>query len=293
MPSTIEIQKEGRPKGGPLNVLFKYLKAFKKHTGRNVIVYYSGFLFTNANNTSISDEDMSGFMNAVYKMDKRKGLDIFLHTPGGLVSATEGIGNYLKSVFNDNIECYIPHMAMSCGTLLAMGCRKIYMGKHSCLGPIDPALGSYRADAVIEEFSNAKKDIGNNPNLSLLWQPIISKYPITFLGECEKAKQLAADVCEKWLSEGMLKDAENKDDKIKTIKAVFAEHQNSKTHDRHISPAEVNRVGLNVSLIEDDPLLQDLVMSVHHAATNYIRQQGIAKMISNVSGRGLFVNIPK
>lgn len=292
MPSTIDIQKEGRPKGGPLSVLFKYLEKFEKHTNRNIIVYYSGFLFSGGN-TGIQDEDMNGFMAAVHKMDKKKGLDLFLHTPGGLVSATEGIGNYLRSVFKGDINCYIPHMAMSCGTLLAMGCRTIYMGKHSCLGPIDPALGNYRADAVIEEFEKARKDIASNANLSLLWQPIISKYPMTFLGECEKAKQLAELVSEKWLSEEMLSKDKERDNKIREIKSVFASHQNSKTHDRHISAEEACRVGLKVKLIEEDPKLQDLVMSVHHAATNYCRIENCSRFISNIKGLGLFEPSPK
>ena len=291
MPSTIEIQKEGRPKGGPLSVLFNSLKEFEKHTGRNIIVYYSGFLFSGGN-TGIQDEDMNGFMSAVHRMDKKKGLSLFLHTPGGLVSTTEGIGNYLRSVFDGNIECYVPHMAMSCGTLLAMACRKIYMGKHSCLGPIDPALGNYRADAVIEEFENAKRDIASNANLSLLWQPIISKYPITFLGECEKAKQLAEIVSRKWLRDGMLKGDKEASKKIDEIVSVFASHKNSKMHDRHISPEEAAHVGLNVQLIEEDPKLQDLVLSVHHAATNYCKNENYARFISNIKGLGLFVRNP-
>ena len=291
MPSTIEIQKEGRPKGGPLPVLYKYIKAFERHTKRNLIVYYSGFLFVDGN-TGIQEEDMNGFMSAVHKMNKAKGLDLFLHTPGGLVSATEGIGNYLKAVFNGNIECYVPHMAMSCGTLLAMACKKIYMGKHSCLGPVDPAFGAYRADAVIEEFANARKDIAENPNLALLWQPILGKYPMTFLGECEKAKQGAEIVARKWLSEGMLAGVAKQKDKINAIVSVFASHQNTKMHDRHISPFEAQSVGMNIQLIEDDPTLQDLVMSVHHAATNYCRSEGYARFISNTKGYVLFVRPP-
>lgn len=292
MPSTIEIQEEGRPQGGPLAVLYKYMKVFEELTGRNIIVYYSGFL-TADKNTSIQDEDMNGFMAAIYGMDKTKGLDLFLHTPGGLVSATEGIGNYLRSVFKGDINCYVPHMAMSCGTLLAMACRKIFMGRHSCLGPIDPALGQYRADAVIEEFENARKDIEKNPNLSLLWQPILSKYPMTFLGECEKAGQLAEIVSRKWLAEGMLKDDGAADKKIGEIVSVFASHRNSKMHDRHIPEEEAEKVGLKAELIESDPALQDAVMSVHHAAMNYMRQERYARIISNIKGLGLFVKAEK
>lgn len=289
MPSEIEIGQE-IVGGGPIGVLFKYIRLFQTARDRNVIVYYSDFL-SGGDNTSIQDEDMKGFMSAVYRMDKKKGLDLFLHTPGGLVTATEGIGNYLRSVFNGDVECFVPHMAMSCGTLLAMACQKIHMGKHSCLGPIDPALGNYRADAVIEEFAKAKSDIESNPNLALLWQPIISKYPMTFLGECEKAKEMASIVSRKWLSDGMLAGEEcaELNRKLDRIVETFASHKFSKAHDRHISAEEASMTGLNVSLLESDSNLQDSVMSVHHAAIAYIKSENIARLVTNVNGHGLVV----
>lgn len=288
MPSNLQIQQEANPSGGPASVLSKYMKKFQERTGRNLIIYDSGFLFTNGN-VSIVDQDMEGFMEAVCKMDKKRGLDIFIHTPGGSVAATEGIGDYLRSVFDNNIECYIPHMAMSCGTLLAMACRKIYMGKHSCLGPIDPAIGNYRTDAVSEEFENAKKDIEKNPNLALLWQPIISKYPITFLGECKKATELAVIVSQKWLQGGMLKKSRNKSNALGKIKNLFATHNTSKSHDRHISAYEAKNAGLNVELIEKDADLQDAVLSIHHAANLFMKREELARGVANTEGIGLFV----
>lgn len=290
MPSTIEIQDEARPIGGPASVLFKYMQNFQNLTNRNLIVYYSGFLRVREN-VDIQDADMDGFMAAIYKMDKAKGLDLFLHTPGGSVTATEGIGNYLRSVFHNDVECYVPHMAMSCGTLLSMACKQIYMGRQSCLGPIDPALGSYRTDAVVEEFEKAKKDIAKDPNLSLLWQPIISKYPMTFLGECEKASELAGIVSTKWLKSGMLKGDVHQRKKLSAVQNLFASHKISKTHDRHISADEAMATGLKVQLIEGNPSLQDAVMSVHHAAINFMNQEGHARLITNVNGKGLFVPI--
>ena len=264
------------------------MKKFQERTGRNLIIYYSGFLFTGGK-VSIQEQDMEGFMEAIYKMDKKKGLDIFIHTPGGSVAATEGIGDYLRSVFDNNIECYVPHMAMSCGTLLAMACGKIYMGKHSFLGPIDPAIGDYRTDAVSEEFENAKKDIENNPNLALLWQPILSKYPITFLGECRKATELAVIVSQKWLREGMLKKSRNKTKTLEEIKNLFATHETSKSHDRHISAHEAKSTGLNIELIENDPGLQDAVLSVHHAANLFMKREELSRVIANTDGVGLFI----
>lgn len=287
MPSFIEIQRASRPQ--PFEVLLQWIKKFQKKSRRNILLYYSGFLFSKGS-TYIEEEDMEGFMNALYKMDKSKGVDLFLHTPGGSVTTTESIGEYLKSVFNDNINCYVPHMAMSCGTLLAMASKTIYMGKQSSLGPIDPAIGQYRTEAIGEEFERAKKDIARNPNFALLWQPIISKYPMTFIGECEKASQLAASVSEKWLRGSMLKGDHDAERKIATILQTFASHMASKVHDRHIPAGEASHAGLNITMIEDDPPLQDLVMSVHHSAINFMKQSGLAKMIINKEKNGLFID---
>ena len=278
------------PRGSAKDVLARYMQAFVDRTKRNLILYYSGFLFAPNENVSIQEEDMEGFMAALYKMDKSRGLDLFLHTPGGSVSATEGIGNYLKSVFNNNINCYVPHMAMSCGTLLAMACRTIYMGKHSCLGPIDPAIGMYRTDAVVEEFNTAKTDIAQDPNLSLLWQPILSKYPITLLGECKKATELAKIVSEKWLTDNMLAQAPDARLRLNRILSLFASHQNTKAHDRHISASECLKIGLEVKMIEEDPDLQDAVLSVHHAATLFMKQNNLVSMVTNPRCTGLFRN---
>ena len=62
----------------------KYIKALHDHTGRNVIAYYSGFLSkTDVSGVGINDEDKNGFMMAVHRMPRKKGLDLLLHTPGG------------------------------------------------------------------------------------------------------------------------------------------------------------------------------------------------------------------
>lgn len=108
----------------------KYLDEISKCTGRNVISYYSGWLQKpTASDVSINDKDMNAFMEAVYKLDKSKGVDLILHTPGGDISATEKIINYLHSIFNNDIRAIVPQMAMSAGSMIAVSCREIMLGK--------------------------------------------------------------------------------------------------------------------------------------------------------------------
>lgn len=144
MPNWTQTMQEiqGTVAENPLDVVRrKYLLTMHKYTGRNVIAYYSAFLQKPSANVSIDDNDKNGFMQAIHGLDKSKGLDLLLHTPGGEAAATESIVTYLKSVFGNDIRVFVPQMAMSAGTMIALAAREIVMGKQSNLGPIDPQLG--------------------------------------------------------------------------------------------------------------------------------------------------------
>ena len=138
----------------------KYIKELNVLTGRNVICYYSGFL-SNSNHpdVAINDNDMTGFMTAINKLDKNKGLDLIMHSPGGEVTATEAIGNYLREVFGNDIRVIVPQLAMSGGTMLTCIGKKIIMGKHSNIGPVDPQIGGTPCYGIIQEFEKAKNEI--------------------------------------------------------------------------------------------------------------------------------------
>ena len=68
----------------------KYLAKLYNLTNRNTIAYYSGWLSKpKIEGVEITDEDKNGFMACIHKMEKAKGLDLILHTPGGDGAATE------------------------------------------------------------------------------------------------------------------------------------------------------------------------------------------------------------
>ena len=180
----------------------QYLNKIHSITGRNVIAYYSGWLKApDAPHVSIDDQDKNAFMTTVYKLDKTKGLDLILHTPGGDIAATESIVTYLKSIFNGDVRAFIPQISMSAGTMIAMSCKEIIMGEQSSLGPIDPQMGGIACQAVIDEFNRAVDEVSKKPAALGLWQIIISKYHPTFLTACEKAIAWSAELAEQWLKE--------------------------------------------------------------------------------------------
>lgn len=263
----------------------KYLADLSELTGRNTIIYYSGWLQKgNLAYSNIGDDDKNGFMTTIHKLDRSKGLDLILHTPGGDAAATESIVEYLRSMFGTNIRAIIPQMAMSAGTMIACSCKEIIMGTHSSLGPIDPQIGGIAAHGVVEEFQRAIRDVTVNPSATAIWQPIIAKYSPTLIGECEKAIEWSKEMVTDWLISGMLKGKRNKKIKADAIVKELSDHSSTKSHSRHLSPSKCKKIGLNIINLENNHDLQEAVLSVHHSCMVTLSATHTMKIIENQNG---------
>jgi len=286
MPTWHSLLNEIKERGSTFDVVRRErLKALAKVTGRNVIIYYSGWLQKPTfPGTQVNDADKNGFMTVIHGLDRGKGLDLILHTPGGETAATESLVVYLHSMFDHNIRAIVPELAMSAGTMIACACREILMGKHSSLGPIDPQLGGVAAHGIVEEFKRAHAEIQQDQSKVFVWQPIIAKYSPTLIGECEKAIQWSSEMAQEWLVSGMLKNDPDPKAKAATIVKELGDHALTKSHARHLSPDRCKKMGLQVTMLEDDQRLQDAVLSVHHACILTLAGTGAFKIIENHKG---------
>ncbi|HEY8487265.1 MAG TPA: hypothetical protein VIL11_07710 [Limnochordales bacterium] len=75
-------------------------------------------------------------------------IDLILHTPGGLVLAAEQIAHALVNR-EGRVTVFIPHYAMSGGTLLALAADEVVMDPNAVLGPVDPQIGNYAAADIV------------------------------------------------------------------------------------------------------------------------------------------------
>jgi len=258
-------------------------------TGRNIIIYYSGWLQKpTAPNLSLNDDDKNGFMTVINQLDRSKGLDLLLHTPGGETAATESLVDYLHSMFGTNIRAIIPQLAMSAGTMVACSCKELIMGKQSSLGPIDPQYRGIPAHGVIEEFHRAASEIKADPSRIPIWQPIIAKYNPSFIGECEKAIDWSNQITAEWLKNCMFKDEKRPKRKIEKIIKELGDHALTKSHARHLSLKKCRDIGLKVIPLEDNPALQDAALSVHHACMLTFSATQAVKLIEN-HANGAFI----
>lgn len=269
----------------------KYLRDLRDLTGRNVIVYYSGWLEKGnllgqgITGFELNDGDKTGFMSAIDGLDRREGLDLLLHTPGGETAATESLVDYLRAMFGTDIRAFVPQLAMSAGTMVALSCKEIIMGAHSSLGPIDPQIGGMAAHGVIEEFSRAVEEIRADPANIPIWQPIIAKYSPTLIGECQKAIDWSNQMVKQWLITGMFDGDADGDQKADRVIRELGDHALTLSHSRHISLERAREVGLQVMALEDNDDLQEAVLTVHHACLHTMSGTPTIKLIENHNGQ--------
>lgn len=273
----------------------EYLRKLSEKTNRNTVCYYSGWLQKTGekffNLTSITDEDKEGFMSCFYGIEHEKGLDLLIHSPGGGVTATESIIYYLRSMFGSNIRVFVPQLAMSGGTILALCGREIWMGKHSNLGPIDPRFGNIPAVTLLDEVERAYLEIKGDPDRLRIWAPILSQITPTLLTQAKQAIDLSHVIAVKALTEGMFDGDPEGNNKAIQIAKELTNVETHKEHGRHIHAADCKRMGLVIKDLEDDDELQDAVLSVHHAFVITLANTPAVKIIENQNGSAFIKNV--
>lgn len=299
MPSWHEILNDIRATGSSFDVVRRrFLASLHDNTGRNVITYYSGWLQkvdpqgVLERLMGVDDSDKNGFMAVVHGLDRKLGLDLILHTPGGSVAATESIVDYLLNMFDGNIRVIVPQLAMSAGTMIACAAHTIVMGKQSSLGPIDPQVGGVAAHGILEEIDDILEQINSNPQTVPIWQIIVAKYPPTLIGECTKSIQWANEVVREWLTAGMLKNDSNSGAKADSIIQELGDHALTKSHSRHLSAKRCMEMGLTIKMMEDDNVFQDLILSVHHSNIHTLTSTAAYKIIENHKGVAFIQAVP-
>lgn len=97
----------------------------------------------------ISIEDSESILRLIRRTPDNQAIDIILHTPGGLVLAASQIAKALSD-HKGKVTVFVPHYAMSGGTLIALAADEVVMDRHAVLGPVDPQLGNLPAGSILK-----------------------------------------------------------------------------------------------------------------------------------------------
>jgi ClpP class serine protease len=99
--------------------------------------------------SSIDFEDSEAVLRAIRSTPPEQPIDLILHTPGGLVLAAEQIAHALVER-QGKVTVFVPHYAMSGGTLLALTADEVVMDPNAVLGPVDPQIGEMPAASIVK-----------------------------------------------------------------------------------------------------------------------------------------------
>jgi ClpP class serine protease len=182
----------------------------------------------------IDINDSEDVLRAVQMTDVDVPIDLVLHTPGGLVLAALQIAKAVRG-HKAKVTVFVPHYAMSGGTLIALAADEIVMCEHLVLGPIDPQLGESPAASLIK--ATADKPVAKIEDRTLILADVGRK-------AIAQVKQAASELLTRRLP------AEKA--------SALAEQLTSGTwtHDYPIWASTAKSLGLSVSTNMPDDVLQ-------------------------------------
>jgi ClpP class serine protease len=183
----------------------------------------------------IDIEDSEQLLRAIRLTDEKVPIDIVLHTPGGLVLAAEQIACAL-SRHSAKVTVFVPHYAMSGGTLIAMAADEIVMDPNGVLGPVDPQLQMPQGGGYVPAVSVLSALEVSNPNRD--------DQTLIMADMARKAIQQVRDTVF-----GLLRGNGMEEDQAKALAEKLS--SGCWTHDYPITASEAREMGLPVS--EDMP----------------------------------------
>jgi len=205
------------------------IEAMQKERGTRVITLIhrqeTVSLFGIPINRFIDIDDAEAILRAIRLTPAEKPIDLIIHTPGGLVLAASQIAHAIQK-HKGKVTVFVPHYAMSGGTLIALAADQIVMDPNAVLGPVDPQIGQLPAASIIRAVEMKTPEKVEDQTLILA---DISKKAIT------QVASLVSELLKKCMSE---KDAQNIADLITT--GQF-------THDFPITVERAKSVGLCIS----------------------------------------------
>ncbi len=146
----------------------RFTRIQKKRKSRVIALVHRfesmGFLGAQLRYTDLNDAE--DILDAIRKTPPNQPLDIVLHTPGGLVLPALQIARAIKA-HKGRKTVYVPHYAMSGGTLIALAADEIVLNKHAVLGPIDPQIGGLPAASILRVAQAKSPDATDDYTLVL------------------------------------------------------------------------------------------------------------------------------
>jgi len=237
--------------------------------GRDILVYAMD------KSNSIEPDDKLPFYEQLQQLGKKsEGVDIILETPGGIAEAVEDFIIALHKEYK-HVAVIIPGMAMSAGTIFAMGANEILMGKMSTLGPIDAQMITngkrFSVEAQLMGLEKIKNECALTGRLNPAYIPFLQQLSPGEIQNWENASNFAKTMVGEWLrkykfstwekhsSTGKDVTEEEKSNRADEIAENLGKHSTWLSHGRNFKIDRLREMKLKITDYSEDTKLDDAI----------------------------------
>lgn len=247
---------------------------------RPLIIYAGNTVNSTAGSlTGITTDDDLPFAEMIAKVPSGSDLDIFVVTPGGLANQVAQFVDATRKKFV-NVSFFVPHIAMSAGTIWVLSGNEIWMDDRARLGPIDPQVigknGQFlplQSLQVLVDEIQRKGDEALKQKRQPNWTDVhlLQNIDAKELGYSISASNYSIQLASTYLKKHKFRDWDARsngdavDDSYKTkraneIASLLCSHSHWKAHSHGISrDVAWNEVNLKISHPESIPSLSEAV----------------------------------
>jgi hypothetical protein len=151
------------------------------------------------------------------------------------------------------------------------------------MGPIDPQINGTPARSIKRGFENVKEKVKKEGPESLpAYIPLIEKYTIDLLEQCEDALNLSKTLVATWLRAYMLNDGADHETQIENVVTYFSDYDEHLTHGRPLFLSKITKYELKISESAGD--LSDLLWEAHLLIDGFFETTPFVKLYENAHG---------
>ena len=187
----------------------------------------------------INLDDSERVLKELRALPADKPVDLVLHTPGGLVIASQQIPRALNE-HKGKVTVFVPQYAMSGGTFIALAADAIVLDRHAMMGPVDPQLNGLPASSYLRVVAEKSKDAVGDQTL------MMADMAAKAVAQVEK---MLFELLRHRLAEGQARD----------VARMLTEGR--WTHDYPFHAEELQRMGLPISVAMPSAVLELLDLS--------------------------------
>lgn len=256
--------------------LLKLIGQYNQHKTAYLFVYASA-IGKAIPLVSLDQSDYYMFHDLLGNKQDIHEIDVYIETPGGSGEAAEEIVKFLRNNF-DTVSFVVSGEAKSAGTIIVLSGDEILMTETGSLGPIDAQMQIGRSTISAYDYTEwvdtKRKQAGKQGRLNPFDATMVAQITPGELKGVNNALKFAEDLVIEWLVKYKFKKwnftetrkvpvtDRMKKKRAKEISTELINHSKWRLHGRSIKIDDLEKIGLRIKRIQDDPILSDIVYKI-------------------------------